>query len=43
MKIILDPVLEKLDVYGKNGIAISDGGDKIIKVKLIWCVFDLVV
>ena len=43
MEMILDPVLEKLDVYGKKGIAIStDGGDKIIKVKLILCVFDLV-
>ena len=43
MKMLLDPVLEKLDVYGKKGIAIStDGGDNIIKVKLILCVFDLV-
>ena len=43
MEMILDPVLEKLDVYGKKSIAIStDGGDKIIKVKLILCVFDLV-
>eukprot|EP00731_Ephydatia_muelleri_P011020 Em0005g1606a len=32
MEMILQPVLEKLDVYGKKGIAIStDGGDKIIK------------
>eukprot|EP00731_Ephydatia_muelleri_P021409 Em0013g1136a len=33
MEMILQPVLEKLDVYGKKGIAIStDGGDKIMKI-----------
>eukprot|EP00731_Ephydatia_muelleri_P035621 Em0142g3a len=36
MEMILQPVLEKLDVYGKKGIAIStDGGDKSIKIDKI--------
>ena len=43
LEMILQPVLEKLKVYGTKGITISTNGiDKVIKVKLILCVFDLV-
>ncbi|KAL5503184.1 hypothetical protein EMCRGX_G010092 [Ephydatia muelleri] len=43
MDIILKPILEKLELYNKKGILITGSGwEKVIKPKLLMCVFDLV-
>lgn len=43
MDILLKPILEKLEVYYTKGIIINTcAGEKILKAKLLLCVFDLV-